>query len=54
MDRDPDWIGIELGTGIRSECVKAKLFTKIEKREEIPCFEVLNGLFWGLEASHVA
>ncbi len=27
---------------------------KIEKNEEISCFEVLDVLFWGLKASHVA
>ncbi len=50
---DPD--RIEFGTGIRSECGKAKLFTKkkTEKREENPCFEVLDVLGWGLEASLV-
>jgi hypothetical protein len=46
LDRD------SAGYGIRPECLKAKLFTK--KREENPCFEVLDVLVWGLEASPVA
>jgi hypothetical protein len=48
----PHGSAFKWGSGSGSR--RAKWPTKLQKRPEFPCFEVLDVLFWGLKASSVA